>query len=435
MGININSGFSVGAPVPIDERLVMTKEQMLNANDNIMPAVYMTVCADDGALYLYNKTNEANAETGKFVVMEAGEGGDSAQSTTMPEASADNVGDVVQYVGDTTEDFTKGYFYESVYDEETGEYSWEPIETQVPVVDADANVQAPVMPEASAETEGAVIQYVGETNEEFTKGYFYECVYDEETGEYTWEPINTQDAGEGGVAGEPEIDADVTSNVEVGGIASGTTFPAGTSVTDIINQLLNKYFAPTASLAMSPATTMYATGNSAENVVLTANVTKNTNDVTSVTFYSGETVLETITEGVAAGGTFTHTVADPVTDTTTFKVVVTDDIEEASATRTITFVNPYYYGISATGEVADETGLTESVTAKGTKTFAYTAANEYLVFMYPEAYGALTSIKDANSFENIDSFNKSTLEISGTSYNVYVSKTPVTCTNFNYTFK
>jgi hypothetical protein len=48
----------------------MTKEQMLNVIDDEMPDSCSTFCSDDNNFYIYNKTNEANAETGKFVIYE-----------------------------------------------------------------------------------------------------------------------------------------------------------------------------------------------------------------------------------------------------------------------------------------------------------------------------------------------------------------------------
>ena len=36
MALAINDGFSVGAGVPIEERLYLTKQQMININENIM---------------------------------------------------------------------------------------------------------------------------------------------------------------------------------------------------------------------------------------------------------------------------------------------------------------------------------------------------------------------------------------------------------------
>ena len=60
------TGFSIGSTDPIDDRLIKTKAEMLATNDDIMPDVYICLCKDDGQLYTYNKTNTANAETGKF---------------------------------------------------------------------------------------------------------------------------------------------------------------------------------------------------------------------------------------------------------------------------------------------------------------------------------------------------------------------------------
>lgn len=82
MAIKINTSFSVGAPVSIDERLVMTWDRMLNVDDNVMPEVYLTVCSDDGRLYIYNKHNAVHETTGKFRVMEAAASGDDATAAT-----------------------------------------------------------------------------------------------------------------------------------------------------------------------------------------------------------------------------------------------------------------------------------------------------------------------------------------------------------------
>lgn len=47
---------------------------------------------------------------------------DTVQYSTMPTASADNVGDVVQFVGTTDSTYTNGYFYKCT--ESSGSYSW-----------------------------------------------------------------------------------------------------------------------------------------------------------------------------------------------------------------------------------------------------------------------------------------------------------------------
>ena len=70
MAINLGGGFQIGSKQPIDDRLIMTKSEMINVNENIYPDVYVCVCSDDGAIYTFNINNEANAETGKFRIAE-----------------------------------------------------------------------------------------------------------------------------------------------------------------------------------------------------------------------------------------------------------------------------------------------------------------------------------------------------------------------------
>ena len=74
MAINLGGGFHIGSKQPIDDRLIMTKDEMLNVNENTFPNVYMCICSDDGAIYTFNVSNEANAETGKFRIIEGGNG-------------------------------------------------------------------------------------------------------------------------------------------------------------------------------------------------------------------------------------------------------------------------------------------------------------------------------------------------------------------------
>lgn len=243
--------------------------------------------------------------------------------------------------------------------------------------------------------------------------------------------------GGGGGGGGTTVDATlskaVTSNVEVGGVGSGKTFAKGTKLETILENILVKYLAPTVSLSISPATTVYKKGSSIASVTMTATVTKKSNPITAVEFYVGGVLVDTQTG--ATGGTFTYTRTTAITSDTTFKVIVRDGTSSPEASKSVVFVNPYYYGASSSATVTDTTGLSELVETKGNKTKAYTLSNEYAVFMYPASYGNLKSILDPNNFENLADFNKSTATIDSVSYNVYVSKNPITCTNFNYTFK
>ena len=66
MGIPLNLDFEMGVAKPIDSRLVMTKAQMLAANDATMPQVYGCWCTEDGKPYIYNKNNTVDSQLGRF---------------------------------------------------------------------------------------------------------------------------------------------------------------------------------------------------------------------------------------------------------------------------------------------------------------------------------------------------------------------------------
>lgn len=85
MGIKVNASFSYGAAVPVDDRLVLTKAQMLLVDDNVWPDLYPTWCPDDGIQYLYNKTNTMDPETGKFRAVKSGVMTATVTSTTTDE--------------------------------------------------------------------------------------------------------------------------------------------------------------------------------------------------------------------------------------------------------------------------------------------------------------------------------------------------------------
>lgn len=69
MAIKVLGGLKVITADPIETRLVLTKEQMLNTKDEQMPDVYFTICSEDGNLYLYNKKNEIDKLTGRYRII------------------------------------------------------------------------------------------------------------------------------------------------------------------------------------------------------------------------------------------------------------------------------------------------------------------------------------------------------------------------------
>ena len=104
--------------------------------------------------------------------------GQSIQKEELPLASADELGNIYQYVGETGT-YTKGYFYECVSDgKPSPTYSWKA------VISAGDSIQKESLPVASEEELGNIYQYIGETTASFTNGYFYKCI--ENNGSYSW---------------------------------------------------------------------------------------------------------------------------------------------------------------------------------------------------------------------------------------------------------
>ena len=69
--IILPQGLKVSSSEPIDTRILLTKEEMKNINQNIMPDIYFALCKDDEKLYLYNKNNSFNDITGYFSLYES----------------------------------------------------------------------------------------------------------------------------------------------------------------------------------------------------------------------------------------------------------------------------------------------------------------------------------------------------------------------------
>lgn len=89
-----------------------------------------------------------------------------------------------------------------------------------------------------------------------------------------------------------------------------------------------------------------------------------------------------------------------------------------------------YYGATNNATISNPAGLSSTLrTARGS-TLTFDLTNQRIVYMYPSSFGNLTSIKDANNFEYINSYTFSTMTYNGVGYNVYILTDPVTITGF-----
>lgn len=387
--------------------------------------------------------------------------GQTIQYATLPTAEAAVLGKIVQYTGADTATLEHGHFYECTTDGST--YEW----TEIDVNDDENQiVQIDTLPSPVVGIAGRIYQYIGTATSDYTNGYFYQCIEDpDNAGTYIWVAKNVQAGSSGGGS----LGKAITAAIDVGGIDAGDSFTVGTSYDDMWDALLNPtlyptFTAPSASLSYS-ADTYYAVGStiSAKSATLsynagaiTLNGTKQNNRGGAATNYAIATsgADTEYSDSSTSSGSFS---VSALTRSTKGAITITGTVSfsqgpqpldskgnnydsplaagSVTATKTMNFILPYYYGKSSTPTVSNFTGLTQSVTAKGTKSFKFTTNNEYMVFAYDSSYGNLSSILDPNSFETISGWTKSTLTVGGFSYYVYVANSATTDTNAQFTFK
>lgn len=199
------------------------------------------------------------------------------------------------------------------------------------------------------------------------------------------------------------------------------------------------YTSPSGSLSAS--LNVIETGVST-NITLTPSFTKNdAGSIIEVKFYKGTTLIKTQSNLNAV-----TTTADGVT--TTFKVEMkyadglikntnlgnpypSTSIKSGTISKTcsVTAIGKSYYGVGKS---------TLQTTVKNSKSFDYkniSCSNDVIIYKYPKSLGALTSIKDANNFDYINSYNRTEETINNIVYYVYTMKDPTTVSGFTQLFR
>ena len=152
------------------------------------------------------------------------------QYDTMPPASSTNEGQILQYIGTSTSNYTNGYFYQCIND--GGVYKWveksvQDSYTKIQIGDLtllpddtkdvvqniiDINNKADgkedlfrytTMPLAGNDNVGKIVEYIGTTDANYTNGYFYQCRFDGTN--YSWVQKNVQPSS-GGTGGDGVVD-------------------------------------------------------------------------------------------------------------------------------------------------------------------------------------------------------------------------------------
>ena len=257
----------------------------------------------------------------------------------------------------------------------------------------------------------------------------------------------------GGLAGDvlskaSDADADYewVSGAKTGWSQTLNKMVTAANLSEALDELFDfDYVAPTLSFTASGSTTIREKGDEVMASLLTATVTKTAEDITAVRFYQGASLLDADAAPDPSGGTFNYAWGGSFSDNTTFSVQVDDAVNApaASASRTFSFVYPYYVGAGAVSlAAASVAALTKRIIASSaTRAETITAtAGQVLYFAYPASYGALTSILDANNFETISDWTLRTENITGldssaVSYRIYEFNNPVVAGDYTYTFK
>jgi hypothetical protein len=93
-----------------------------------------------------------------------------------------------------------------------------------------------------------------------------------------------------------------------------------------------------------------------------------------------------------------------------------------------------YYGVIDGSEFVNTNGLTSELRTSKSNTITISLTNQRIIYMYPKSFGNLTSIKDANNFDYINSYTLSNAIVNNVEYNIYILTDPVTINNFKQIF-
>ena len=107
-----------------------------------------------------------------------------------------------------------------------------------------------------------------------------------------------------------------------------------------------------------------------------------------------------------------------------------------SASGTIRAYALSYYGVinSSTITENDISSLSSRLSSSKSYTYTVSLSEQRIIYMYPQTFGTLTSIKDANNFDYINSYTRTTLSYNGVDYYIYILTDPVTITGFKQIF-
>jgi len=208
-----------------------------------------------------------------------------------------------------------------------------------------------------------------------------------------------------------------------------------------LNTLLNTLaIKPISILTTAPTKLIYQVGETINNIVLTFNAIKGSNNFVKAEIYKNGTLLTTINTIINGSNVFTD--SNIISFDTEYYVKIFDTLNNSiSNIIKYQFTNTIF-----TGVIANNTTITNAVVTslpsiqmlKGNMKSSFTPINQKIIIAYPASFGLLNSIIDDNNFQLLTSFVPSTLTVTiGVNipilYNVYINDS-VLNGNINLTF-
>lgn len=233
-----------------------------------------------------------------------------------------------------------------------------------------------------------------------------------------------------GGGGDAILINNLLTNITVGGSDSGTLYPSGTLLEDILRDILIDYFDPTItfgslvntgttvfnvntpstlyrevsrSLTFNTASFTATPDNPGNRFAYSSSFTASGTGVTGVfNYYFGNDVLAANNNlGVGGSRTINRSTAGPVTFTIQGVHPSSSTLPNIIDEATLNYVYPIFYGMSSIDYLTSSSlnlfsngELTALIEGKGTKNLTLNGTSSFIYFAYPSDYGLLSSIID-----------------------------------------
>lgn len=201
-----------------------------------------------------------------------------------------------------------------------------------------------------------------------------------------------------------------------------------TNLSDLITLL--QYVKPSVTLTTAPSITQYGVGDTINSIMLNFNIAKGSDNLVKAEIYKNGVLLTTINS--LLNGANSYVDGTPITADTEYYIKVFDDKGNVDSNKiTFNFNHKIYYG-KITNEVINQT-LINSLTNSFFNVDITTAFNLNDEKIIIASYETLSSIIDSENYDMIDSFTKTTLNLTinnvSTPYNIYISTNTILDSN------